>query len=107
MNLNIYKINLNSITNGAFYHYKIIGLVTLLILIIVILCHVLPLAVGGSTELHVMFAAPQDTEEEEEGKGGLQQYCTSSQVILAVTKNHFPSFEITDVRLVWNKDPLM
>lgn len=73
----------------------------------VILCHVLPLAVGGSTELHAMLAVPQDTEEEEEGKGGLQQYCTSSQVILAVTKNHFPSFEITDVRLVWNKDPLM
>lgn len=46
---------------------------------------------GGSTALHVMLASPQDAEEEEEAKGGLQRYSTSRQVILAVTtKNHFP-----------------
>lgn len=73
------------------------------------MCEILlcpPSACRGGSALQSMFTLPQIWEEEK-GKGGLQRYSTSSWVILANTKNRFPSFYVTHMWFVWNKNPFM
>lgn len=65
-----------------------------------------PPACRDGSKLESMFALPQ-IRDEEKAKGGLQHYSTSSWVILAKTKNRFPSFYVTHIWFVWNKDPFM
>ena len=72
-------------------------------------CHVRPSVWGAALRWSPCWLCLIAPKKKKRQRAAFSDTATaqSSQVILAITKTHFPSFEITDVRSVWNKDPFM